>query len=257
LALIQMKVEYGKPELNIRRVIAKIDEAAQKRPDVLILPEMWNVGFSLKNLAATADRRGNPAAKIVGELAAQYQVNIVAGSVADLREQKVYNTSYIYDRAGAQIAAYSKIHLFGLMQEGIYLSPGNAKVDFDLDGIKFGVIICYDLRFPELSRALALDGAKLIFVPAQWPYPRILPWRTLLQARAMENQLFVAGVNCVGTAGKTEYFGHSMVINPLGEILAEGSQEEEIIYVDIDLDEVDRTRKTIDYFNDRRPDAYR
>ena len=257
LALIQMKVDYGKPENNLRRVIAKIEEAVQESPDILVLPEMWNTGFALKNLADTADRAGVPGALAVGELAAKHKVNIVGGSVADLRKQKIYNTSYIYNRDGVGIASYSKIHLFGLMDEGRYISPGTSRAEFSLEGIKCGIIICYDLRFPELSRALALDGIKILFVPAQWPQPRMHPWRTLLQARAIENQFFVVGVNCVGKEGSTEFFGRSMVVNPRGEVVAEGSEEDEIIYADIDMDEVDSTRRHMSCFSDRVPEAYR
>ena len=257
LALIQMKVDYGQPEINLNRVNAKVEEAVQKNPDILILPEMWNTGFAWKNLADTADCLGVPGARNVGELAAKYKINIVGGSVADMHEQRIYNTSYIYNRKGEEVARYSKIHLFGLMREGEYLTPGSSRTDFSLEGIKCGVIICYDLRFPELSRALALDGIKLLFVPAQWPQPRMHPWRTLLQARAIENQLFVVGVNCVGKVGNTEFFGHSMVVNPLGEVIAEGSEEDEIIYADIDVAEVDRIRKYMSCFSDRVPEVYR
>ncbi len=257
LALIQIKVDYGKPKSNLERVIAQVREAAAESPDILVMPEMWNTGFELKSLADTADRAGIPGARTVGELAGKYKVNIVGGSVADIRERNVYNTSYIYNRKGEEVASYSKVHLFGLMEEGGYLTPGSSRVEFTLDNIKCGIIICYDLRFPELSRALALDGIKILFVPAQWPQPRMHAWRTLLQARAIENQLFVVGVNCVGKEGTAEFFGHSMIVSPTGEVIAEGSAEEEIIYADIDVDEVDRTRKYMNCFSDRVPEVYR
>jgi len=256
IALIQMKVVYGEPQTNLKAAGAKIREACEHDPDILVLPEMWNAGYALTDIADTADKNGSPCAQTVAGWAREYAVNIVGGSVADRRDGKTYNTSYIFDKNGSEAAVYSKTHLFGLMDEGSYLTPGTERAQFMLDGVKCGVIICYDLRFPELSRALALEGIKILFVPAQWPRPRMHPWRTLLQARAIENQFFVAGVNCVGPAGGADFFGHSLVVGPQGEILAEGSDEEEIIYVDIDLEQVEKTRKWMDCFGDRVPQVY-
>ena len=146
--------------------------------------------------------------------------------------------------------------MFGLMEEGSYLAAGDCRVSFELDGVKCGIIICYDLRFPELSRALALDGAQLMFVPAQWPKPRLHPWRTLLLARAIENQMFVAGVNRVGKEGKAEFFGHSLLVNPLGEVLLSGSEEEEILTAEIDLNQLIKVREHMTCFHDRVPKVY-
>jgi omega-amidase len=119
------------------------------------------------------------------------------------------------------------------------------------------VMICYDIRFPELARTLALDGAKILFVPAEWPHPRLHHWRTLLMARAIENQMFVVSCNRVGTSGSTHFFGHSLIIDPWGEIIAEGAEHEEIITAALDLTEVDKVRGRIPVFEDRRPELYK
>lgn len=256
LALIQMNLQLGNPKQNIEHVSNLVSKAVQEQPDIIVLPEMWNSSYDLTNLAELADKDGEPAAETMAILAKKYGVNIVAGSISDYRQGKFYNTSYVFDRQGKRIARYSKIHLFGLMQEGEYLTAGHERVSFTLDGQKYGIIICYDLRFPELSRSLALEGAEILFVPAQWPEPRMHPWRTLLQARAIENQFFVVAVNRVGVEGKASFLGHSMVVNPLGRIISEGSEEEEIIFVDIDPEEVKRVRERMDCFGDRVPSAY-
>ncbi len=256
IALIQMDIVYGDPAANLAHARNLVEKAVKDKPDVIILPEMWNTSYALKNVFELADRNGVPSAKAMQELAQKHNVNIIAGSVADRREDKVYNTAYIFNRLGEEVAAYSKIHLFGLMQEGDFLVRGNTKTLFTLDGIPCGTIICYDLRFPELSRALALAGMKILFMPAQWAHPRMHPWRTLLQARAIENQVFVAAVNRVGKEGKAEFFGHSMVVNPLGEIMVEGEEREQILIADIDLEQVEKVRTRMTCFSDRVPEAY-
>lgn len=256
IALIQTDVAYGNPEANRSHLTELINKAMQDSPDVIVLPEMWNTGYALKQIKEIADHNGVPGARLMAELAAQFGVNIVAGSVADEREGQVYNTSYIYDRRGKEVARYSKVHLFGLMDEGNYLARGSSRVTFSLDGVECGIMICYDLRFPELARGLALDGAQVLFVPAQWPHPRLHPWRTLMQARAIENQVFTIGVNRVGQEGKAVFFGNSMVVDPLGEVVVQGSEKEEILIAEIDLRQVEKARRYMTCFSDRFPAAY-
>ena len=123
-------------------------------------------------------------------------------------------------------------------------------------GVPAATIICYDIRFPELARKLALNGAQLLFVPAEWPHPRLHHWRTLLTARAIENQMYVIACNRVGRSGETSFFGHSMIINPWGEIVTEADENEQIVTAEIDLELVAKVRSTIPVFEDRRPDVY-
>jgi len=257
IASIQMDVMLGQPEENLKKAEELVRQAARENPDVILLPEMWNTSYDLKRVDIIADREGVPSAFRIGELAKEFGINIIAGSVADKKEGKVYNTAYVFDRQGKKILNYSKIHLFGLMNEGDYLERGTKRATFELDGVTCGLIICYDLRFPELSRALALDGAKVIFVPAQWPHPRMHPWRILNQARAIENQLYVVAVNRVGQEGSADFFGHSMVIDPLGEVLYEAEEKEEIKVVQLDLEQIGRLRKKMTCFDDRFEEAYK
>lgn len=257
IALLQMNINLGQPESNLAHASSLVEKAMKNEPDILVLPEMWNTGYDLEHLEELTDRDGEPCARAMGQLANKYGVNIVAGSVADKRAGKTANTAYVFNRRGEEISRYSKVHLFGLMKEGEFLTRGDTRSNFYLDQICCGIIICYDLRFPELSRALALDGIKILFVPAQWPNPRMHPWRTLLLARAIENQMFVVGVNRVGEEGKTHFFGHSMVVGPQGEILAEGSEREEILCVEINPRETDKVRRYMTCFKDRAPEVYR
>jgi len=127
----------------------------------------------------------------------------------------------------------------------------------DLPWGRTGIAICYDLRFPELIRTYGVAGASLILIPAEWPYPRIEHWRTLIQARAIENQLFVAACNRVGVSGNTRFLGHSMIVNPMGDFIVEGGEDETLLTASIDLDQVEQVRSLFNVNNDRRPEVYK
>lgn len=258
ITLIQMDIIIGEPEQNFSKLIAKLDETmkAEAKPDLLVIPEMWNTGYALEQIHELADRDGERTKQLLSVFCSNNNVNVLAGSIADKRGEQVYNTIYYFDRNGEVTAEYSKIHLFRLMEEELYLASGDHLGQLQIDGIPAGMMICYDIRFPELSRKLALGGAKVLFVPAEWPHPRLMHWRTLLIARAIENQMYVVSCNRVGTSGTTEFFGHSMIIDPWGEVIAEGDETEQLISSTIDLSLVDQVRTKIPVFEDRRPLLY-
>jgi len=257
-AIIQMHVEAGDTYKNTEKLISMLEEAvsSEPKPDVILFPEMWNTGYQLHEISQLADPFGEQTIALLSRFAKQHEVNIVGGSIAEKREDGVYNTIFAFNRSGEQISDYSKIHLFRLMDEEKYLKAGNKPGKLTIDGIEAGMMICYDIRFPELTRRLALDGAKMLFVPAQWPNPRLHHWKTLLTARAIENQMYVIACNRMGTSGDSVFFGHSMVIDPWGEIVIEAGDEEAVLRGEIDLSLVDKVRSTIPVFQDRRPDQY-
>ncbi len=259
-ALIQIKIAYGEPQKNIEKISSYVDKcmSSEKKPDVIILPEMWNTSFALPEIELIADQEGYPAAESVRKLACKHRVNIVAGSVADKRKGKIYNTCYVFDRKGQTIARYDKVHLFSLMNEPAYITPGGKRALFKLDGILCGVIICYDVRFPELSRAYAMEGAQILFVPAQFPHPRYNPWMHLVPARAIENQMYVVGVNRIGKENNAEFFGRSMVVEPKGDIVICGTEnKEEILIADLDPSKVKESREYMRCLEERREDVYK
>ncbi|SDC75960.1 Carbon-nitrogen hydrolase [Paenibacillus sp. UNCCL117] len=258
VALLQMDIAIGEPERNYGKLELLLKQAVdhEQKPDVIVIPEMWNTGYALDRIHELADPAGERTRAMLSDFSGKHQVNILGGSIAEKRADGVYNTTYAFDREGREIGSYSKIHLFRLMDEEKYLKSGASLGQLELDGISAGAMICYDIRFPELARKLALGGAKLLFVPAEWPNPRLHHWRTLLQARAIENQMFVIACNRVGISGTTEFFGHSMVIDPWGEVLAEGDGAESIVRATINLDLVDEVRSRIPIFEDRRPALY-
>jgi omega-amidase len=259
VSLLQMDIAIGEPDTNFARLEVLMRQAVEApvKPDVLIFPEMWNTGYALEQIHELADKEGSRTQAFISAFAAKHQVHVIAGSIANKQADQVFNTIYMFDREGRAVADYSKIHLFRLMEEEKYLASGDQIGNFELEGIPAGAMICYDIRFPELARKLALGGAQILFVPAEWPKPRLHHWRTLLMARAIENQMYIVACNRVGTSGTTEFFGHSMVINPWGEIIAECGESEEILQASVELSEVERVRRTIPIFEDRRPQVYK
>ncbi len=259
VALIQADIEIGSPEANKEHLESLMEKAMKgsPKPDLLILPEMWNTGYALERIQEIADPEGEESRAWLSAFAAKHQVMLVAGSVAVRKGGRVYNTMYAFDASGGQIGEYSKLHLFRLMDEEKHLTAGSELVLLDLGGFKAGASICYDIRFPELARSLALSGAKMLIVPAEWPHPRLHHWRTLLTARAIENQMYVIACNRVGSSRGTDFFGHSLIIDPWGEIVAEGGEAEEIVTGLVSPGLVDEVRSRIPVFTDRRPEMYR
>jgi omega-amidase len=169
----------------------------------------------------------------------------------------VSNTAVLYAPDGALLGGYRKIHLFRLMQEPRYLTPGDRATLCPTPWGPTGLAICYDLRFPELFRAMALAGAVLFLVLAQWPVQRVEAWLLLARARAVENELIVAACNRVGNDGQVVFPGRSCVVDPWGNALVEGDDQERLLIARADLREIRKARRYITVYEDRRPDAYR
>jgi len=252
VAVIQMDVKLGETEVNLEKMEELVYQAGRSNPDVVVLPETWNTGFFPDNLIEHAEQSGEKAFARMSELAKELGVVLVGGSVSNVRNGRVYNTAKVYDRKGQEIVKYDKIHLFSPGKENEFYVEGDQVVTFNIEGHKCGLVICYDLRFPELIRRLALDGIEMLFIPAEWPHPRLDHWRTLQKARAIENQIFVISCNGVGLGKNIKFCGHSSVINPWGEILKEAEEEEVILLAELDTDVVEEVRSKIPVFVDRR-----
>lgn len=257
VACLQMDITFGKPEKNFIAAEAMILKALKSNPDVLVLPELWTTGYDLTRLDEIADQDAAFALAFLKETAQKNKVHLIGGSVAKKTAEGIYNTLLIVDNNGDLIHEYSKLHLFKLMNEHLYLKGGSARGEFSLDNRKFAGMICYDIRFPEWIRTHTAEGAEALFVVAQWPLARLSHWRTLLIARAIENQCYVIACNRSGSDPANVFAGHSMIIDPWGDVLAEGSETEEILHAEIDLDKVKEVRSLIPIFDDRKPDFYR
>ena len=252
-----MNMKLGDIKYNFAHAASLIDDAMKDKPDVIVLPETWNTGFFPKdNLEGLCTHNGHEVKCEIGALAKKYNVNIVAGSVSNIRDDKIYNTAMVFDRKGECIASYDKTHLFTPMGEDKYYEGGDHLTVFKLDDISCGIIICYDLRFPEAIRRLALTGIDMLFIVSQWPKERVAHLKALTVARAIENQMFVACCNSCGVAEDTIYGGSSSIVDPLGNTFAIAGESEEILTYNCDMKIIDDIRGRIPVFNDRRPDLY-
>ncbi len=263
LTLVQMDCKFGDPAHNFAHAEGFVAEAARRGSDLVLLPELWSTAYDLERAAELASPHVNGAGEggegnWFGRLATMAQEHKVwiAGSTLEALDGRFYNCMTVYGPDGQLAAVYRKIHLFRLMQEERYLAPGPEAVCASLPWGKTGMAICYDLRFPELFRKYALSGAKLMLIPSEWPHPRKMHWRTLLRARAIENQCFVAACNRVGETNGSTFFGASAVIDPWGETLIEAGEAEALLTMRIDLNKVEAVRKRIPVFEDRRADLY-
>ena len=191
------------------------------------------------------------------QAAKQNNLNIIGGSIAVKEEDKLFNRCYVVNREGEVIYHYDKTHLFSPGAEQKHFTPGQqSNRIFELDGTPCSTIICYDIRFPELIRKKALLGARILFVPAQWPHPRKDHWVTLGKARAIENQMIVVAVNGCGEGAGLKSCGHSAIYNAWGESLVSAEEEEGLFWAEVDLEQVNEVRAKIPVFNDRRIDLY-
>lgn len=217
ISLIELNIEWEAKVSNYERVSSLLEIAASNKCDVAVLPEMFNTGFSM-NIDHIGEEINGSADAFLSKSAKRYNMNIIAGfPVKDKKEHKGKNIAAIYTRSGERIAEYAKIHPFTPLKEHIYYSSGSKTVVFPIDGIPSSVFLCFDLRFPEIFRKVARD-VYIIFVLANWPSSREDHWRTLLKARAIENQCFVVGVNRKGIDGNNiHYSGGSGIFNPMGE----------------------------------------
>ncbi|KRM94951.1 amidohydrolase [Liquorilactobacillus aquaticus DSM 21051] len=258
VSLIQMNVEYARANANYERVQRLIEEAVVENPDVIVLPEMWNVGYALEKLNEVADKDGRTTKCFLAGLAQRFHVNIVGGSVATAKGNAYYNTSYVFNREGELCSEYDKVHLFGLMHEDKWITAGKKMNRFVLDDIPAAGVICYDIRFPEWERTLMSKGGKILFVSAQWPKERIEQWKIMLQSRAIENQAFVVAVNRIGEGPNGEHFsGHSLAIDPLGNILLRVPDDKEGGFtVNLNMGSLEKIRGEIPVFSDRRTELY-
>ncbi len=253
VGLVQFDIAWEDAAENHRRVAKRLEEAAGLGARLAILPEMFCTGFSM-DAARIAQSPGGSTEAFLKRQASALGLWVI-GSIAEAGEPAPRNTALIVSPDGG-VQRYSKIHPFTYAGEHRHYAPGDRIVTVEIDGVRVTPFICYDLRFPEPFR-VAAAGTDLFVVVANWPEPRREHWRTLLRARAIENQAFVAGVNRVGDGGKLHYAGDSALIDPLGEAIAEAGDEEAVLVGEIEVERVRRGREHFPVLADVRPEAYR
>jgi len=255
ISLGQMNIALGDPRKNLATAEEYITEAAHRKSHLIILPELWSTGYALDRAKELSNPLNVGMFAQVATLATQNRLSIV-GSMLEKRGLEVTNSAAFFAPNGRMLGVYRKMHLFRLMEEDRWLQAGSAPLLMELPWGMTGLAICYDLRFPELFRRYAVQGAKLIIVPAEWPIERIDHWRTLLIARAIENQCYIAATNAVGMVGDKNFGGHSMIVDPWGKIVVEYGETPGLATAEIDIDYVDVIRNRIPVFEDRRSDIF-
>jgi deaminated glutathione amidase len=266
-ACVQFSARADKSE-NVALMAPLVAEAAERGADIVLLPEKWNAWMDGPGLRPLAERidSGETVDAMAG-WARELGINLIGGSIAIAADDEtVHNVSIAFDRRGNQIAAYTKIHLFDVdvggfsYRESDGTAPGSELVTAELDGITVGLTVCYDLRFPELYRALALDrGARILTIPSNFTlHTGMAHWEVLLRARAIENQAFVLATGQHGTPGGLDKpsYGHSMIIDPWGTVLAQAPDGDGVIVADLDLAAQAAIRERLPALLHIRPDLY-
>ena len=247
IAIVQLNIKWEDKVYNKQQVISYVKEAKNTASDLVLFPEMTLTGFSM-NVEVTKEAN-NETIDFVKSLAREYNISIGIGWVKDIGGSAENHYTIIDENEGI-LADYTKIHSFSFAGEDKHFTSGNSIVQFSMKGYSITPFICYDLRFPELFRTV-VGETHIYIIPANWPKARREHWRSLLKARAIENQSYVVGINCVGNVGDLEYSGDSCAITPSGEIVCEREGEAGIIYCNI-VDEEFDIRHEITVICDRK-----
>lgn len=252
---VQFDVKTGDVRGNLSVALGHLGHLADQGACLGVCPEFFLTGFDNDNMG-----RLMPAVEAGIQRLAEFSRKrsmAVAGSLPEQKDGQIFNTLYFIDRDGEIRARYRKLHLFPLTGEDLHYTRGDEMVTADTSLGRVGIMICYDLRFPELARRLFLDGARLFVLSAQWPLARVAHWQALIRARAIENQAWFVCSNRAGIDPDGLVFpGSSMIVDPNGSVLALGDDKSGTIMADIDMDLVARVRQAIPVGQDRRGDIY-
>ena len=265
IAAIQMSTVADKME-NVRTVKAYLEKIKDENPDFVILPEMFCCPYQTENFPIYAEKEGGPVWQQLSGYAKQYGIYLIGGSMPEKdAEGNVYNTSYIFDREGKQIGKHRKVHLFDIdikggqtFKESDTLTAGDSDTVFDTEFGKIGVMLCFDIRFPELSRMMVNDGAKVIFVPAAFNMTTgPAHWELSFRTRALDNQIYMVGCAPARdvSAGYISW-GHSIVTDPWGRVIDMLDEKKGILLAELDMDYEEQVREELPLLTSRRKDIY-
>lgn len=265
IALCQMNVIDDKDE-NLRNAEMMINRSVTENADFIVLPEMFNCPYSNDKFIEYCEEQKNSKTLLkISQLALDNNVYILAGSIPEKEGSKLYNTSYLFNRNGEITAKHRKMHLFDIdvkgkitfMESDVLTAGGNVTIA-DTEFGKIGIGICYDIRFPELARLMALEGALMLFYPGAFNLTTgPAHWELLFRSRALDNQVFCIGVApALNRDASYNSYGHSIIANPWGEIIAEANGNESLIISEIDLSEIKKIREELPLLKNKREDLY-
>ena len=256
ISLAQLEFKFKAEEENISIAREAITKASMIGSDLVLLPELWASGFDLKNWENYASPLNQGTFALLQRLSKENNIAI-GSSLLELKDDTCFNTFVLFGKNGEILGVYRKIHRFRLLEEEKWLGAGDRVVIADTPWGKFGLAICYDLRFPEVFRPYAISGASLVLIVAEWPEKRIDHWAKLLQARAIENQMFFAAVNKVGESKGVKLGGRSAIIDPWGNLVVEGDDQSGLLTAEINSLETEKARTAIPVLRDLKPEYYR
>lgn len=265
IALCQMKVTIEKKE-NINHGLNLIDIAAKNGAKIIALPEMFNCPYNNSYFREYSESYPlGETLQMLSMAAKKNNVYIVGGSIPEIDNEKIYNTSFVFDSNGELIAKHRKVHLFDIdikdritFKESDVLTPGNEVTIFNTPYGKFGVMICYDIRFPEFARIMALKGVKGIFVPAAFNMTTgPAHWELSFRARALDNQLYTFGISPARDENSCyTAYGNTLAVNSWGEVIGRLKEKEDILYLELDMDDIYSVRESLPLLKHRRPEIY-
>ena len=263
LAVLQLRTELSRDE-TMDKAARMLREAAAKGAELAVLPEMFNCPYAGKFFREFAALGHEDTVAALSALARETGLWIAGGSVPEREGKRLYNSCFVFDDAGRQVARHRKVHLFDIdapgmrFRESATFTPGTEITVFDTPWGKMGAAICFDMRFPELFRAMANRGARLLLVPAQFNMTTgPVHWESTLRIRAVDNELFVAAASAARYVGFSyECWGHSLVSDPWGTLIASADETEQILYADIDFARVEEVRRQLPTFLHLREDVY-
>ena len=252
ITALQFCAEIGDKKKNYKKLEKQLSNI--KKTDIIVLPEVWNVGWACdKFIEASESIESSNTIKFLSQLAKNKNANIIGGSIIIKKNNRYYNTCPVINRSGELIATYDKMHLYSYYgcNEGDYLTTGESPVLVDIEGVKIGLTICYDIRFPEIYRAYRKAGADILVNVAAWSYSKPIPWEMMTKSRAIENQTYMVAINQYGSIENKDYnLGHSRIIDYNGNVLSEILDKEGIIETSIDLSKMHEFRGKCTVLND-------
>jgi omega-amidase len=263
IGICQMQVEDDK-SLNLHKAEEMIRLATDKGANLVILPEVFHAPYETAGFRNYAETFPGPSTEMLSRAAARHSICLVGGSIIEMgTDGKLYNTSYVFGANGELLGKHRKVHLFDVdgvitFKESDVVTPGNELTIIDYQGFRFGVMICYDIRFPEWSRALALEGAQMLVVPGAFNMssgPSF--WELMMRTRAIDNQVYIAAASPARNLNSSYHaWGHSMIVDPWGKILVEADSGEEVVTAAYDPVYIEKVRREMPLLKHRRCDLY-
>ncbi|WP_406660791.1 nitrilase-related carbon-nitrogen hydrolase [Methanolobus sp. ZRKC3] len=258
IACVQMDICHCEKDRNVEKALSMVEYALSMGAEIIVLPEVFSTGFCYEQMETSAETHDGNTISRLCDLSKANDCVIVASIIEkqlSMAKNSYYNLGFCIE-GGEVVGTYRKTHLF--KREGQFFQEGNSihPIRLNKRDLTIGLEICYEVRFPEVSRKLVLEGADLLVTIAEFPKPRKHIWRTLATARAIENQIPHIACNCTGEGPNSSFFGGSLIVDALGEVCREAGEEECVLIHTFDLDEVKIVRSAIPVFTDRKTDMY-